>query len=274
MPKEENCQIPSLPKGIYASSGIIHHGKHLLLCGGYGNEPECLKLQDGKWSPFNLLINDRKDASVVLMKNATYIFGGQRDGIDYTSEFLRHDSDTWLEGPSIPVKYGFKLGCSVSISDTEILLIGGFDNENNILKLTTNDNKWHNTSIQLNDGRYSHRCFVFRNKVIITGGFARESKEYMNSTEIIEFGSEELTIRKGNDLNSKRHLHGMGIFALNQIPTLAAFGGYAQEGLIFLDSVEIWDDTSETWTLQTNLTLSMGKKDFAFATVPTELICP
>ena len=62
---------------------------------------------------------------------------------------------------------------------------------------------------------------------------------------------------------------------MNKVPTLVVFGGFAQgQGQVFLDSVEVWNDTSETWTLESNLTLSMAKRDFAFASIPTELICP
>ena len=85
-----------------------------------------------------------------------------------------------------------------------------------------------------------------------------------------------MTITAGNDMNVKRQLHGMGIFTMNKVPTLVVFGGFAQgqNEEDFLDSVEVWNDTSETWSLESNLTLSMAKRDFAFASIPTELICP
>ena len=96
-----------------------------------------MKLEDDKWSQFNLLIDQRKDASIVTTKNATYIFGGI--GSKNSIEFLRHDSNIWQQGPSIPFNH-FQLGCGVSISDSEILLIGGTNNERSILKITTIDN--------------------------------------------------------------------------------------------------------------------------------------
>ena len=83
---------------------------------------------------------------------------------------MRHDQEIWKEGPEIP-DFGLDSGCGVRISDKELLIIGGYNTENRILRLTTDDDTWHETSIQLPHPKIYHRCIVYNNKVIIAGGF-------------------------------------------------------------------------------------------------------
>ena len=165
---EDSCFLPNLPYPISDNPSLFKHGRDILLCGGEGNEQTCLKLQNHKWSPFNNLLQKRIGAAVVQMKDGVYIFGGYKTGGFNTSEFLTHDSDVWEQGPDIP--YGFQNGCGVRISDTELLLIGGEETANRVLKLNVQTNTWEPTSISLHQGRKEHSCILFQNKIIVTKG--------------------------------------------------------------------------------------------------------
>ena len=95
------------------------------------------------------------------------------------------------------------------------------------------------------------------------------------STEIIEIGENgDLNIRKGGDLNVARKNHGMGIITLGNRPTLISIGGDAGGiGIDMLKSIEIWNPTSESWNISSNLTLKNERAYFSFATFPTEFLC-
>ena len=180
------------------------------------------------------------------MKDKAYIFGGESK--PFSSEILRHDSDMWHIGPSIPINKTGTGHCGVSISDNKLLLIPGNDgyNVNNIVELTTSTNIWRNTSVGISC-QWSHSCLHFNGKVFVTGG--RGYRDILDKTEIIEMDNGNLTIRNGGSLKRKRYDHGMGIITLDGIPTLIAFGGRSHFilGNLWLDSVEIWNSTSETW---------------------------
>ena len=268
--EEKECKVTSLSAATVSPS-LFQHKENLLLCGGKNHEKECFQLQNDTWSNFNSLIQKRRSASIVSMRSQSYILGGALSKT--TSEVLHHYNNSWQQGPEIP-NYGFMNGCGVKLSDDEFLIIGGYDSETRILKLIVHNNTWQEVPIELTFGRDSHRCIVFNKQIIITGG---DGLDYhaLNSTEIIDFGDGELKMIKGGDLNQKRSAHGMGIINLiNDEPTVIAFGGYNDFNDKFLDTVEVWNDTSKTWTLSPKIRLSQTKATFGFATVPTELICP
>ena len=70
-------------------------------------------------------------------------------------------------------------------------------------------------------------------------------------------------------MSEARSSHGMGIIDSNNEPTLVAFGGADS----YSNSVYIWDDINETWQLS-NITMKKERSEFAYSTVPTELLCP
>ena len=152
-----NCEMPEV-KGLILNACLFKHKNDILLCGGYGSyEKECLRLETIGWLHYNDMIYLREivDAICVEMKHSTYVLGsgtGSDSGYK-TSEILKHNSNTWEIGPSIPGGFGFGgAGCSVRISKKELLIIGGGLHKNRILKLDTDDNRWYNTSIQLFEG--------------------------------------------------------------------------------------------------------------------------
>lgn len=221
---KDECQIPNMPSmANYKIASIFLHQGRMIHCGGNINPGECFVLENGNWSHHSFLTKYRSCATAVSMKDKVYIFGGEDS--TGSSEFLSHDSEDWQEGPSAPDNILAK-ACGARISDNELLIIGGNTFWNRIIKLTTEDNKWHQTNIQLQDGRSGgHACILFNNKVIITGGI-----ECSKSTEIIDLRNGDLLIRKGGDLQQARVFLGMGIVTVNNTPTLIAFGGQSPSG--------------------------------------------
>ena len=65
-----------------------------------------------------------------------------------------------------------------------------------------------------------------------------------SATEIIDLSN--WTSRKVGDLNIQRYRHGMGIVDINGKSKLIVFGGYDDS---YLNSIEEWDEDTETWSL-------------------------
>ena len=67
----------------------------------------------------------------------------------------------------------------------------------------------------------------------------------------------------------------MGIITWKGKQMLIAFAGRLGHGG-YWDSIEAWNDSTETWTLipERELKLKEPKMAFGYATLPTELICP
>lgn len=269
--KEDSCPIAKLPFAIMSEPSLFPHGNNILICGGNPLEQmqSCIEYNEGNWKKYNSLTAERDLATMVPMKEAVYIFGGQQS--KETSEYLRHDNDTWQKGPDIP-NGGLLYGCGVGISETKMLLIGGYDNPRQILMFNTEDNSWHSTSIKLEFGRCSHKCLVFNSKVIVTGGQSR-TRGYLNSTEIIDFSGNEMTIRAGGDMNFERYNHGMGVITMDYVPTAIVFGGLNNLSNK-TKTVQVWHDKSETWITSDTLDLNQPRAQFGVITVPTELVCP
>ena len=115
------------------------------------------------------------------MPDGIYIFGGSYSGT--TSDFLPKFSNIWEVGPEIP-GYGITDGCGVKISNTEIVLIGGYESMNRVLKYNTQTKEW-STMPNLIQGRRNHNCAIINDRIIVTGGWDGVNIPYLSSTEII-----------------------------------------------------------------------------------------
>lgn len=266
-----------MPYAIAENPSIFQHGRNAILCGGseygseYGNR-NCWKLdvKGNSWVPFDSMIEARNYATVISMENETYVVGGLKT--HNTVDVLKHDCNTWQEGIKIPQSYIISDGCGVEISDTEAMLTGGSIGQT-ILKVNIDEGIWDRSPHILKEVRTNLMCVLFNNKVIITGGYVGP---YPTSrTEIIDISDEnEWYMWLGNDMNIRRAYHGMGIISLGNTLKLAAFGGKDNSEMEYLDldSIEIWNDNSETWELSA-MTLKQPKSEFGFATLPIELLC-
>ena len=263
---DNTCSIPNLPYAIENSPQMfLNEQNELVICGGYPKKTSCLRLFNGEWKEYAELNKERQFASVVSMDDKTYMFGGWDS--ETSSEIFQNGS--WKEGPTIPGE-GIRYGCGVAISKEELLLIGGgynTMNRNRITKYNIKTKNWTDID-SLKVGRFGHSCTLFKDQVFITGGF--DGNTYLNSVEILSLDT--MTIKEGNGLQVARYHHGSGLVHLNGKLRFAVFGGFNRNDRN-LDSIELFDEDTETWTLS-KTKLSERKQEFGFLSVPSHLICP
>ena len=194
------CNIPSLPKGIdWQPSLILTNDNNILLCGGLNNQQECLHLNDKNWVHHSDLIDWRRYATAITMAKGTFIFGGWDS--PNTWEWLPSGSSTWVLGGSIPDPR-FRDGCGVPVSTSEILLIGGAETKQHILKFNVVTEEWTEMDEKLQPGRYDHSCISFKNNIIVSGG-EDSSGETIKSTQI--FDKDNLTLSYSSDMEVARY---------------------------------------------------------------------
>ena len=94
--RNNHLYLPSLPMTISGSPSIFEYNDSIMLCGGWNNLEDCLRLERGKWVHFNTLNHGRTFASVATTTTSTFIFGGSRS--PRTFEFLSKQSKVWELG--------------------------------------------------------------------------------------------------------------------------------------------------------------------------------
>ena len=260
---DKTCSIPTLPYPMSdCPQMFLNYQKEVVLC---GKRKSCLRLVSGEWHEYlEFKRLGRKFATVVSMDSKTYMFGGE--GSETSSEILQDES--WKVGPTIPGE-GIRYGCGVAISKEELLLIGGGDTKNRIIKYNIKTKNWTEIA-SLKVGRVGHSCILFKDQVFIIGGFRRNGIA-LNSVEILSLDT--MTMKEGNGLQVSRRYHGSGLVHHDGKLTLAVFGGYNTNDES-LDSIERFDEDTGTWKLQKTLKLSEKKQSFCYLSVPSHLICP
>ena len=114
MNNSNNQLVPNLPKIIHDSPSMFLHNETILLCGGENNLKTCLKLQEGTWTEYNSLKEERRVAAVVSTTKATFIFGGSFDSFD-SFEYLEKNTSEWKLGETKVPGLGFQHGCAIGV---------------------------------------------------------------------------------------------------------------------------------------------------------------
>ena len=229
---------------IYDCTMTNHFGT-ILVCGGQRISQE---LKGKTWAKHSNLIKMRfLRASAITTKDTTFLFGGD-GGHSKTYEYLPKGSTEWRLGTT-EIPEGFKSGSAILISDDEIWLIGGENTEKRILSFDVKNHVFSDLPITLNIGRELHRCEFIPStkKIIITGGYNRDSKEY--STEIIDV--ENKSVRMGNPMNYRRSQHGIGIISNEGKNVIAVFGGESVKSKLEPSIVEIYNPETLKWEIST-----------------------
>ena len=246
----------------YAHCMVITNDNKLMTFGGnHEDGKQSYELSKDIWQKQNPLTKPRFMAVAVTMTDGIYCFGGFDNSC--TSDFLPNGKSVWQAGPEVPGP-GIENGHGVAISPTELLLVGGLQTKDKILKYNIEGKAWTYVG-ELLQGRWNHRCYFYHGKLIVTGGF---NGEYLNSTEIINVSNG--TSKRAGNLNVRRVGHGMGIIQRNGKSNLIVFGGYNKDGL-YNDSVEEWDDISQIWK-ETRMKLSESKGYFGYCQIPQSKI--
>ena len=262
---DKNCGFPPLPTVIDESSLILTQNQDILLCGGSNNEKTCLEMKQKNWEHHSNLYEKRRFASAVSMPTGVFIFGG--DLSKTTWEWLPSGTKVWKNGGTIHGS-GFKRGCAVQTSKNEIVIIGGLGTKNQVLKFNIESKKWTNYGNVLKQGRFRHSCVFFDNQIIVSGGY---NSGDLSSTEIIDIHDLTTSKLKSNMVKA-RAWHGLVVAHVQNKLSVLAIGGKSDNGYTYHDSVEIWNPTTETWTIS-DMKLSEAKEQFGYASVPTHLVC-
>ena len=287
-PNREDCNVPFPTHFVSILSGhpsLIQNDEQILLCGGTGNMQKCLAFQDGKWSNHSDLNEKRKFATAIAMPKGIYIFGGYGSSVT-TWEWLPKGQSVWQSGRESIPDPGFELGCGVQVSEHELLLIGGKNTYQRILKFSTKTHEFEELSQTLKQERYCHSCIKFEDAIIVTGGhksvpISMNDRNMRNnilaSTELLIV--EDLTSAKNTGMNMTigRMGHHLGVVYCNDEATLLAIGGMGvpfSGGVKNFDTIEIWDHANKVWTLSRNFKLLEPRQNFGFLSVPRYLVCP
>ena len=262
--------LASLPEEIKSHSMAITNNNELLVAGGstFASKGSkiCYVYKRNSWFLLSKLNDFRLYSSMITMPNGVYIFGGTKhpspkevtpeNASLRTSEFLPNSSGEWQSGPKIPL-HGLHGASGVAISNDEILLSGGRDFSNRILVFKISTNSWYTTNLIY--GRWTHASIVYKDNVIICGGWSETHKTVFGSTEILSLldGCKKI----GGNLNVRRRGHGMGLINFEGTTKLVAFGGQNDKDGP-LSSIEEWNETTQKWEMS-NLTLP-GPKRWAF----------
>ena len=208
------------------------------------------------------------------MPKGVYLFGGY--GSKTTSEFLPKFEKIWQVGPTIPDN-GINGGCGVRISNTEFVLIGGYDSRNLVIKYNTETQEW-TTMNNLIIGRYDHACAKINQNIIVSGGRDFNNK-ILSSTEIIPLISFQPRLAENGNLNIPRTLFGM-LAVGGTFPRILALGGLKSIPHLNLNSridhkiktIEVWNEDDEVWT-EAPFQMKHGRYDFGYLALPESTIC-
>ena len=171
-------QLPSQQEG--AVGGMF--GKAPILCGGFDGSSQldsCISYQNSQWSQSHSMNENRKFSAMVQINSTTlWILGGSSfpSFLDST-EFIIQGQTNGVPGPKLP--YGLEQMCSVKLSEREIFVIGGSD-ENSMIR----NEVWiydpqngfaRYQGNSLNTGRRGHSCSIMRdgdnNLIIVAAGY-------------------------------------------------------------------------------------------------------
>ena len=252
----------------------------MILGGGHDGVLElkhqyCFVLKNNSWKKHSTLLKPRIFSCAVTMPSGIFVFGGianpevgfDRSQIAFntpTTEFLPNNQFHWQMFHNY-CPYPGSDAHAIAISDKEILITGGRYNDwfapkqtriyalYRIMKFNIVNKIWTILG-SLNHGRFEHASFLYKGKVILTGGSISENTE-TDSTEILTLSTG--IIRQGGNLNVGRSGHGMGILKIKGIPKLVVFGGRSYETQTNTSIVEVWNDDTETWHIAEGVELSL-----------------
>ena len=260
------CPVPSLPMGISDhTTGITEDGT-FITCGGEASDGEdnleciALDLESQSWIHHSTLDRPRILASSLTVPGlGLLILGGFKEN---TSILLPTGSSEWVDGPTIPGNGNYGL-CSVAISATKFLVIGGSENYNQVAEYDTSTEQWTQWP-ELDQPRWGHACAKLGDSVIIAGGSINFGILY--STTILDLTTKQQ--RKGGDLETKRAWFGMTALDGKVI----AFGGMSDAFKEVYDSIEEWDEKEEQWMPSEN-GLETPMKAFGYVLASVSDIC-
>ena len=238
----------------------------------------CLVLKGGEWIKHSRLNMNRFGGVFIDMLNGIYVFGGKIS--PNTTEFLPKGSSVWQFGPELKLfeekgrsfcERNFAFGNGHKVSDEDIILI----KRNHVINFNVKTNLFTYLK-KINHNHFEGCASVFYNgKVIISGGqtYALHFPftYYVSyTTRIYDLKSKKC--RLVGNLNVPRSRHRMAVISMDNKLKVIAFGGYGIDSRSFLNSIELFDEVKETWTLL-DAKMKIGRRHFAHVEVSSTFFC-
>ena len=175
------CQPPELPlsrsahvsfkteSGIIATCGGSNDNTQFTTCVVLASSPTSNTLEWVSHKSVPDMPDFREVPASVVMCDGVYVLGGQSSG----NSSFRLNNGVWNQGPTLPGN--FLAPCSVKISQTSFLLIGGGFSRPESQQVQEYDigskiwqpvNSWPN----LTQGRRYHSCSKIGDNVVVAGG--------------------------------------------------------------------------------------------------------
>ena len=253
--------LPNLPQTYTYGSSMLNHNNEILYC----VSRNCWQLNGTTWTHHSKPRANRDYAVGVSTNSASFLFGSTTSlqNARWTYDYLEVGTNEWVKSVSLPTPFHY--GCGVAVSDEQILLIGGFNDDNyRIWSFNTLTHSFTQLSIELNTGRGQHACSRIPNteKILVAGG---SQNGLLSSSEIIDMATQSVSYT--GSLNFARRLHGMGIMTIGNKDKVIVFGGDlfpSSDG--YLDTIEVYNEDTQSWELLGNK-LSTPKFRFGYLSI-------
>ena len=253
-------------------------------CGGDtpdGPTASCLVLD-----PINQRWDANKMESLTVAKDDELVVAATLDNIGVylaiglESDFLPAGRMQWQRGPDLPA---YAIGpCAVTISPTSFLLFTGgniWEFDSSVAGPTSNEgwlesNRWP----ALKKDRLYASCSKVGQKVIITGGQNVRNYESLQSTEVLDLLTKQIT--SGENLRTAKKCLGAVTIMIGGQERMFSFGGFAQFYIAdfgdfdyaYYNEVDEWIEENSNWRPVTSLL--QERTSFGAVSVPKQLVCP
>ena len=197
----------------------------------------------------------RSYASAVSLPSGVFILGGY--GHEWEMEFLPKGSTKWEDKGDMIID--IVENCAVPLTDNSFLMI----NYQDIYEYNIETEKW-SSHHDLHKNRDSFACGVVSNKLVVAGGSSDDDDDESN-VEVIDLDSWD---NSHNEHNLERGRSDPGYGVANG--EFYVFGG--DHGHQTSDSIEKWDDSSETFS-KVDQKLKQARGNTAVFTAKRNQIC-
>jgi len=215
-----SLEVPQLPSTLRSTAATIYNGS-LQICGGWNIDDsffdECRVVENGEWKSVSKLVVPRDEHTLNTLGDKMIVTGGYGD-LKFLDVVEIFDGESWKRSAdklSIP-RSGH---CAVSISDTELVTIGGQTSNGGPILVSLPNIEMYEEGIgwyeigEIYPPRFGHACALMGNEIIVSGGSAGDQVVEALNLETLEFRRLPSTIQKRWDhtmeiVNGQIHIFG------------------------------------------------------------------
>jgi hypothetical protein len=258
-----------LKVGVIISTKIrLAHSSHslnekVIICGGRSTLYSCITSTSparGDWVHHSTTTDERYRHSGTVVGDTIYLVAGTGSSRQTTEQLV---NNRWVAGPNIPYRVGYG-SCSVTTSDTTILLIGGFDNSEKVVEMNVTTGEWRQLP-DIPEGRWGHGCTGYGSYVIVAGGYSDSAGTSLKSSYRLNLENEQWT--RIGDMEEVRS--GPELVTVNN--RVIVIGGSDDENND-LDTVEELDTEQFRWS-KLDVKMKTARFSFSAVVVDRSLVC-